>query len=240
MIQSLVVDDEPLAREGLAEYIADIDFLSLVGMCENPIEASKFMQNQTVDLLFLDIQMPKLNGIDFLKSLQKPPMVILTTAYPNYALEGFQLDVLDYLLKPITFQRFFKAAQKAHDYFNLLQNATQTDASAAAEEYFFIKCENKFEKICFADIFFIEGMQNYVHIHTTEGKFLTLLTLKSMEEKLNPSAFLRVHKSYIVAVNHVKGMEGNELFVSTHRIPVSRHYKDSVVERIINGNLWKR
>jgi len=238
MIKCLIIDDEPLAREGIANYVKEVDFLELAGMSENPIEASQLMSKTSVDLLFLDIQMPKINGIDFLKTIHNPPMVIITTAFPSYAIEGFQLDVMDYLLKPITFQRFFKAVNKAKDYFELTQEPKKS--SIENEEYFFIKCENKFEKIKIDDILFIEGMQNYITLYTQEKKFITLLTLKSMEEKLANHSFLRVHKSYIIATNKVDGMEGNELFIGANRIPISRNYKDEVVEKVINQKLWKK
>src|SRR6202000_2961042 len=152
MINCVIIDDEPLAREGLASYVREVDFLNLCGVGENPLELLHLIDQQKVDLIFLDIQMPKMNGIEFLKIMQKPPMVVITTAYPSYALEGFQLNVLDYLLKPITFERFVKAAAKARDYHKLLTN----DPSKQAEDYFFIKCGNKYEKIPFDDILYVE------------------------------------------------------------------------------------
>src|SRR6201996_2127364 len=195
MINCVIIDDEPLAREGLANYVREVDFLNLGGIGENPLELLHLIDQQKVDLIFLDIQMPKMNGIDFLKILQKPPMVIITTAYPSFALEGFQLNVLDYLLKPITFERFFKAAAKAKDYHQLLTGSGETVKTP--EDYFFIKCGNKYEKILFDDILYVEGMQNYVTIYTVKGKYITMLSLKSLEENLAGNAFIRVHKSFI-------------------------------------------
>jgi DNA-binding LytR/AlgR family response regulator len=196
MMNCVIIDDEPLAREGLASYVREVDFLQLTGTCENPLELIKLLDHQSIDLIFLDIQMPKMNGIDFLKIMQKPPMVIITTAYPSYALEGFQLNVLDYLLKPITFDRFFKSANKAKDYHRLLNSSTQPGAQKAetGENYFFIKCGNKYEKIYFDDILYVEGMQNYVTIFTGKGKYITLLNLKSLEQNLDSKLFIRVHK----------------------------------------------
>src|SRR4051812_35319378 len=184
MMNCVIIDDEPLAREGLASYVREVDFLNLTGTCENPLELIKLLDHQSIDLIFLDIQMPKMTGIDFLKIMQKPPMVIITTAYPSYALEGFQLNVLDYLLKPITFDRFFKSANKAKDYHRLLINATQPGLQKTEpdENYFFIKCGNKYEKIYFDEILYVEGMQNYVTIFTSKGKYITLLNLKSLEK----------------------------------------------------------
>lgn len=237
MINCVIVDDEPLAREGLMGYVREVDFLSLAGTCEHPLELLSLMDTQPVDLIFLDIQMPKMNGIEFLKILQKPPMVILTTAYPSYALEGFQLNVLDYLLKPVTFERFFKAAAKARDYHQLLTRPAGT--AAVNEAYFFIKCGNKYEKIQFDEILYIEGMQNYVTIFTTKGKFLTILSLKSLEENLDQSRFLRVHKSYIVAAAHIDGIEGGELFIREHRIPISRNQYQQVIDEVVKKRLWE-
>lgn len=234
MINCVIIDDEPLAREGLANYVREVDFLNLGGICENPLELLPLIDRQTVDLIFLDIQMPKMNGIEFLKIMQKPPMVVITTAYPSYALEGFQLNVLDYLLKPITFERFFKAAAKARDYHKLLTG----DPAKQDEDYFFIKCGNKYEKIPFEDILYVEGMQNYVNIYTDKGKFVTMLSLKSLEENLDERAFIRVHKSYIVAINKINGIEGNEIFIQTGRIPISRNYRQEVLEKVVSKRLW--
>ncbi|NCD72462.1 LytR/AlgR family response regulator transcription factor [Mucilaginibacter agri] len=236
MINCVIVDDEPLAREGLANYVREVDFLNLSGVCENPLELLPLIDKQVADLVFLDIQMPKMNGIEFLKILQKPPMVIITTAYPSYALEGFQLNVLDYLLKPVTFERFFKAAAKAKDYQKLLTG----DSSKQAEDYFFIKCGSKYEKILFDDILYIEGMQNYVSIYTTRGKYITMLSLKSLEEKLPKASFIRAHKSFLAAISKIDGIEGGELFISNSRIPISRNYRDQVITKVVSKRLWDK
>lgn len=236
MINCVIIDDEPLAREGLASYVREVDFLNLSGVCENPLELLPLIDRQAADLIFLDIQMPKMNGIEFLKILQKPPMVIITTAYPSYALEGFQLNVLDYLLKPITFERFFKAATKARDYYKLLTG----DPAKQDEDYFFIKCGSKYEKVFFEDILYVEGMQNYVTIYSTRGKYVTMLSLKSLEEKLAGNAFIRVHKSFIASINKIDGIEGNELFIHNSRIPISRNYREQVLERVVSKRLWDK
>ncbi|MFB9841482.1 LytR/AlgR family response regulator transcription factor [Mucilaginibacter ginsenosidivorans] len=239
MINCVIIDDEPLAREGLANYVREVDFLQLAGVCENPLELVPLIDNNTIDLIFLDIQMPKMNGIEFLKIMQKPPMVIITTAYPSYALEGFQLNVLDYLLKPITFERFFKAASKARDYHRLISRpATEQSTTLPDDDYFFIKCGNKYEKIPFEDILYVEGMQNYVNIYTVKGKFMTILSLKNLEENLDQHAFIRVHKSYIVATGKIESIEGNEIFIRDHRIPISRNYRQHVIDQVVNKKLW--
>lgn len=235
----VIVDDEPLAREGLANYVREVDFLNLTGVCENPLELLPLFDRNTIDLVFLDIQMPKMNGIEFLKIMQKPPMVVITTAYPSYALEGFQLNVLDYLLKPITFERFFKAASKARDYHRLLMKpAGETNISPPNDDYFFIKCGNKYEKIPFEDILYVEGMQNYINIYTAKGKFMTILSLKNLEENLDQRAFIRVHKSYIVAISKIDSIEGNEIFIRDQCIPISRNYRQQVIDQVVNKKLW--
>jgi two-component system LytT family response regulator len=236
LLNCIIVDDEPLAREGLANYVREVDFLQLAGSCEHPLELTALLEQAPADLIFLDIQMPKMSGTDFLRQMQNPPMVIITTAYPSYALEGFQLNVMDYLLKPITFERFFKAACKARDYHKLLQKP----AFAGTQDYFFIKCGNKYEKIFFDDILYVEGMQNYVSIYTDKGKYVTMLSLGSLTDKLDESAFIRVHKSFIASIGKIDGIEGNELFIRNNRIPVSRNYRQQVMERVLSKKLWDK
>jgi len=241
MINCVIIDDEPLAREGLANYVREVDFLTLSGTGENPLELLPLLDRQTIDLVFLDIQMPKMNGIEFLKILQKPPMVVITTAYPSYALEGFQLNVLDYLLKPVTFERFFKAASKARDYHRLLMKSLSNDSAVTEpDDYFFIKCGSKYEKIPFEEIMYVEGMQNYVNIYTLKGKYVTMLSLKNLEENLDQKAFIRVHKSYIVAISKIDGIEGNEIFMQNNRIPISRNYREQVIGQVVTKKLWDK
>ena len=241
-LKCVAIDDEPLARECIANYVREIDFLELTGTGSNPVELTRLLDETKVDLIFLDIQMPVINGIEFLKMTSNPPMVIITTAYPSYALEGFQLDVLDYLVKPITFNRFFKAVSKAKDYQQLMQKSVAADAAknAADEEYFFIKCDYKYERIYFNDILYVEAMQNYVTIYTTKGKYITLLYLKNVEQNLDKKSFIRVHKSYIVAISKIESIENNEIVMQQYRIPISRNYRDEVIERVVNDRLWKK
>lgn len=243
-LRCLVVDDEPLAREGIANYVRQIDFLHLQASCASAVEAANQLAQAPADLLFLDIEMPQLSGIDFLRSLSHPPMVIFTTAYPEFAVESYQLDVLDYLLKPISFQRFFKAVNKAHEQFRLRSApatpAEATTAEATAATHFFVKTDGRYERIAFADILLVEGLQNYVTIYTTSGKVVTLLTLKAAEGNLPTEQFLRVHKSFIVNKQQVEALEGNELLVGSKRVPVSRSYREHVLEAVVNKNLWKK
>ncbi|GAA0547069.1 LytR/AlgR family response regulator transcription factor [Chitinophaga japonensis] len=241
LLNCVTIDDEPLARECIANYVKEVDFLQLVGEGSNPVELTRLLGTQQVDLVFLDIQMPVMNGIEFLKMAPHLPMVIISTAYPTYALEGFQLDVLDYLLKPITFDRFFKAVSKARDYRQLLARSAAAGPSRAEEEdYFFIRCDYKYERICFDDILYIEAMQNYVTIYTVKGKYLALLSLKNVEEKLERHPFIRVHKSYIVSIPRIEAIENNEIIIRSCRIPVSRNYYEQVLSRVVNNRLWKK
>lgn len=234
MINCLIIDDEPLARECITNYIAEIDFLQLTGTGINAVELSQLLDKHDIQLVFLDIQMPVMNGIDYLRMSEKPPMVIITTAYPNYALEGFQLDVLDYLVKPITFDRFFKAVNKAKEYYQLRTRPV------TADDYFFIKCDYKYEKIVLNDVLYIQALQNYVAIHTAKGKYITLLNLKSVEVHLEPQSFIRVHKSYIVSIAKIDTIENNEIIVQSFRIPIGRGYREEIITRIINRKLLKK
>ena len=238
-MKCLIVDDEPLAREGLSKYVLEIDFLMLVGTASNPVELNSMLSKTEVDLIFLDIQMPLMNGIEYLKVAKNPPLVVITTAYPNYALEGYQLDVIDYLLKPITFNRFFKAVTKANRQFQLINNnnADHESDTAGQDKYFFIKCNQKYERIYFDDILFVEAMQNYVHIHTESKKYTTLLFLKNVEKSLPPDRFLRVHKSYIISLSKVDQIDQGELIIREHRIPISRPLKKEVVHRVLKGKV---
>ena len=239
MLNAVIIDDEPLAREGLSNYVREVNFLNLVGTCANPLELMSMLEKEAVDLIFLDIQMPKMNGLDFLKITQNPPLVIITTAYPSYALEGFRLNVLDYLLKPITFDRFLQAAHKAKGYHNLRSNASP-NSKKPSDDYFFVKCDYKFEKIYFHDILYIQGMQNYVAIHTIKGKYITLLNLKNIEENLKGNAFIRVHKSYIVATDKIDSVESHEIRIQSTNIPLSRNYREKVMQKIVHGKLWRK
>ena len=235
-LQCMIVDDEPMARKGLLEYCADIDFLEVVAVCDNPVQAVTQLQTQPVQLLFLDIQMPRINGLDLLRSLPQPPLVIFTTAHAEYALQGFELDVVDYLLKPIAFERFLKATLKARAYLELLQRPT----ADAPTDHFFIKCDNGLERISFDDILYVEALQNYVVLHTPQRKYITYLTFKAVEDYLPAQQFMRVHKSYIVALAKIARIEGADLIIGNDYIPVSRHLKEGVMERILKDKFLKR
>lgn len=233
-LNCLIVDDEPLARKGLEEYMRDVDFLHFVGSCENAVKAVSFLSKGNVDLILLDIHMPKVSGIEFLKTLQHPPLVIFTTAYPEYALESYALDVIDYLVKPIPFDRFLKAVQKARDYHALKQKAPP------APDYFFIKCDHKYEKVSYSEVLYVEAMQNYCIIYTPGRKLITYITLTGLEEQLPKDRFLKVHKSFIVSLEKINSLDGSEILIGTARIPISRTLKDDVLQKIMGNNLFSR
>lgn len=233
-IKCLIIDDEPFARKGLQGYAAQIDFLDLRGVCENAVELNSMLKIQAVDLLFLDIEMPYMTGIDFLKHFSDAPKVIFTTAYEKYALQGFELEVLDYLLKPIPFERFLKAANKAYDYFR------GQPGSIAHEDYIFVKADNKLEKINYSDILFAEAQENYVAIYTREKKVITHLTLKMLQEKLPATSFIQPHKSYLASIDKIGSIEGNILHIDHYQVPISKYQKDEIMEKIVNSKLLKR
>ncbi len=239
-INCIIIDDEPLSRKGLKEYIADIDFLILLGEFDNPLAATNMLGSGEVQLLFLDIQMPKITGLDFFKTLTNPPAVIFTTAYPQYALDGFEVNALDYLVKPISFDRFLKSAMKAKEFYEVRQKNNTEIITGNTPDYFFIKADNKLVKIVFADILFVEALQNYVTIHTTEKKYISYLTFKSVEDYLPAGRFIKVHKSYIISAAKVNSIDGNEIRMGEHRIPISRSLKDEVTDKLLKGKFLKR
>ena len=237
-LRCLIIDDEPLARKGLKEYIHDVDFLELAGEFDNPLRASEVLMNQQIDLLFLDIQMPRMTGMEFLKSLSHPPMVIFTMAYPQYAVEGFELHAIDYLLKPFSFERFWKAVLRARS--QKEQPASAQAPSSTEPDYFFIKCDNKLVKISYDEILFVEALQNYVAVHTVEKKYITYLTFRSIEEHLPASRFIRTHKSFIVSAARVESIEGNDIRIGRHQIPISRSERENVLQQLLQNRLLKR
>lgn len=238
MMRCVVIDDEPLARECITNYIDQIDFLSCVGTGISALDIPPILDGQEVDILFLDVQMPLMNGLEYLKSNPSAPMTILTTAFPNYAIEGFDLNVLDYLLKPIAFNRFFAAVTKAKQQYQLRKQQGAT-VIPERDTSFFIKCDGKYEKIYHDDILFVEAMQNYVIIQTTKRKYVSLLFLKNVAEKLGSDRFIRVHKSYIVALDKIEGVAQHELQIASFKIPLSRNYRKEVIPKILGDSLWK-
>jgi DNA-binding LytR/AlgR family response regulator len=236
-ITCIIIDDEPLARKGLKEYVTDVDFLNLIDEFDNPLKAAELISRGEVQLLFLDIQMPKITGLDFFKTLQNAPPVIFTTAYPQYALEGFEVNALDYLVKPVSFDRFFKAVLKAKEFYEVRDtNRKETESS----DYFFIKADNKLVKILFDEVLYVEALQNYVTIHTAARKYMTYLTFKSVEDYLPTDKFLKVHKSYIVAASKIDSIEGNDIRIGQQHIPISRNQKDEVMDKLLKNRFLRR
>jgi len=232
-IRCIIVDDKPLAIDILADYTRKVPFLELVAVTSNPIEGLTIIREQQVSLVFLDIQMPELTGLQFMKIAGKQCKVILTTAYAEYALDGFEHDVIDYLLKPIAFDRFYRAAEKALHLIGRGTFDTHEKANAAEHtpeqqtEYLFVKTEHRIQKITLNDVLFIEGLQNYISINTTTERIISLQTLKKIEDTLPPKEFMRVHKSYIVALRHITSIERSRIFIGDTVIPVGDSYRDS-------------
>jgi two-component system LytT family response regulator len=241
MIRCLVVDDEPLALHIIEDYISKVPFLTLVKSTTNPIAALTMVQEGGVDLVFLDVQMPELTGIQFLKISNGKAKMILTTAYPQYALEGYELDVVDYLLKPIAFDRFFKAVQKAQAIINpsakpvpAPEPVQQQPQSDLMSDFIFVKSEHKIQKVYLRDILFIEGLKDYISIFTPQERIITLQNMKKMEDALPERHFVRVHKSYIVSLNKIDSIERSRIWIGDKIIPVGDTYRDEFF-KIIDG-----
>ena len=234
MLRCLAIDDEPLALELLEDNISQVPYLKLEGKCSNAFEALKFLQEQTVDLIFLDIQMPGLTGLQFIQSLTQRPMIILITAYEKFALEGFNLDVIDYLVKPVPLDRFIKACNKAWELYNLRLKKTE-NSSSIEPEFLFVNVEYSLLKVEFADIQWIEGLKDYIRIHLKNSSkpVITRMSMKAIEEELPSSRFIRVHKSFIVSVSAITSVRKNSIFIGVEEIPIGDNYKDAV-NMIIN------
>ena len=229
-ISCIAIDDEPLALDIIKGYTQKIPFLELKATFDNAIESIEYLKNNKIDLLFLDIQMDELTGIQLLNILKDKPLVIFTTAYDSYAVKGYELDVIDYLLKPISFERFMKAAEKVYDrlHVNYETNSTVREniiTHHQADDYFFVKTEFHLEKLKFSDILYIEGMGDYLMIHTPAKKIMTLQNFKKAEDILPQHNFCRVHKSYMVALDKIESIERNRIKIGSTLIPISDSYK---------------
>ncbi len=242
MINVIIVDDEPLALDVLETYIDKIPDLNLVKKCSNALEANAALNENDIDLMFLDIQMPQLTGIDFLRTLAKPPKVIFTTAYANYAVEGFELNAVDYLLKPISLDRFMKAVNKALEQISLEKKdapAVAASSDGEGEDYIFVKADKKLIKVNYSDIVYIEGLKDYVIIRMNNSRIITLQTMKSLEQKLPVSSFKRIHRSYIVNIQKIQAVQGNMVEVieknQAKHLPIGKNYREELLQ-IINKN----
>jgi DNA-binding LytR/AlgR family response regulator len=237
-LKCVIVDDEPIARKVLQEYIEEIDFLELAGQAENPLKAMSILNMQDVDILLLDINMPKINGIDFLKSSRSKASVIITTAYADYAVESYGLDVLDYLVKPIGFDRFLKACNKAREAAELKR--ASKGPPGTTHNHFFVKSNSQIEKVFYDDLLYAEAMLNYVMLYTTTRKIMVYVTIKSLEEQLPADQFIKVHKSFIVNISKVKSIEGNILDIGNEKITISQSLREKVVADIVRDKMIKR
>ncbi len=231
-IKCVITDDEPMARKGLRGYIEKVNFLTLVGECEDAIELNTMLKSSQVDLIFLDIEMPDMTGLELLSNLANPPKVIIVSAYEQYALESYEFAVADYLLKPVSFDRFLKSVNRVYD---LLQTDQKED-----NDYIFVKSDKQLKKILFKDILFLESMENYVFIQTILSKEIVYATLKQLYESLPKNIFLQTHRSYIVNMDKVNAIDGNQLNVDSYKIPVGRNFRDEIYNVILNNRLINR
>ncbi len=235
-MKCVIIDDEPLAVELLEDFVKKVDALELISTFNNAIDAVSFINQNNVDLIFLDIQMPHFSGIDFLNTIEKKPLVIFTTAYSDYAVEGFNLGAVDYLVKPIPFHRFLKAVVRAQQVLQPVATPALTESTNTPEieqDFMFVRAEYENVKLNFADILFIEGLKDYVKIYTTDNKFtLTLISLIKLENLLSNKGFARIHRSYIINIKHVKSIQKNKVLISDKRIPISESYKNTFFEKI--------
>lgn len=236
----IVVDDEPLARQGMEMYIAQVSALNWVGSFSNAMAAGNFLRTNTVDLMFLDINMPELSGLDFLKSLKESPLVIFTTAYPQYALESYELDAIDYLVKPIRIERFLKAVNKAEIHLRLLKQE-RNQVEKIENDFVFIKSDRKYVKIHFKDILYIEGLKDYSVLYTSDGnKFIASMNIKTIASQLPVTIFARVSKSYIANVSHISSFDNELIYIQNNEIPLGQGYKDDFIKVYVEPKIVKR
>lgn len=236
MLQCIAIDDEPLALQLLADNISKVPYLHLVASCGDAFEATQVLQGNSIDLIFIDIQMPGLTGLQFIESLAKKPMVILVTAYKQYALEGYNLDVVDYLVKPVSMDRFIKACNKAQE-LHLLRTAGARTPNGPMTEYMFVNVGYSLLKVIFSDMEWIEGLKDYLQIHlkSTPKPVIVRMSFKAIEEQLPPGQFVRIHKSYVVSVNSITAIRKSSVFIREHEFPVGETYRE-VIDKLARGN----
>lgn len=233
-IKAIIIDDEPLARNVIREYAKKLPMLNIIGECEDAICAHQLMQHSAVDLFFLDINMPKLSGIEFLKTLKNPPLVIFTTAYSEYALDGYELNVIDYLKKPFSFERFCKAYFRAEELLILKESASKTEILERAKDFIFIKSDKKTIKVDLNEIYYIEGLGDYIKLYTRTKKFVTNLSMKKIESLLPIESFYRIHKSFIISVSKIESIEGNTVKINEIKLPIGNIYRQDFMTHIKN------
>lgn len=230
----VIVDDEPLARELICGYVGKLENFEVIGECSDAMKALNVMREKQIDLIFMDIQMPQITGIEFLKTLKHPPKVIITTAYREYALEGFELDVVDYLLKPITFERFLKSVNK---YYQMNQDEIQIQSGNSVEKiidepFIYVKENKKVIKVYLSEIKYIEGLSEYIQIFTDKRKIITKTSMLLMEEKLPAESFLRIHKSYIISIGKIEAFTANTIEIQGKELPIGRSFKNAVISAL--------
>jgi len=236
-MKCIIIDDEPLAVDLLKDFVSKVESLELVNTFNNAIDAISAINKTEVDLIFLDIEMPHFTGIDFIKAIDVKPLIIFTTAYSNYAVEGFDFGAVDYLIKPIPFNRFLKAVVRAEHLFTppeVVQHSTPVIVAAdESNNFMFVRAEYENVKINYADILFVEGLKDYVKIYTTDGKYvLTLMSLIKLETSLSHKGFSRIHRSYIVNLAHIKSIQKNKVLIVDRRLPISESYKTAFFSKI--------
>lgn len=236
ILNCLIIEDEKPASELLKGYLENLPGFQLVAECGDVMSATKILAEEKIDIIFLDINLPKVNGIDFLKTIQGKYGVIITTAYHNYAIQGFDLDVCDYLLKPVSFERFMKAVNKTRD---LLKNSPVKNQEENTSDYFFVRSDNKYEKIVLNEILYIEGLQNYITIQMVNKKVITYSSLKNIESYLPQKEFLRVQKSFIVSISKIDKIDGEDIIIGKTTITMSRSLKDEVMNTVLHTRLYK-
>lgn len=237
-MKCIVVDDEPLARRGLKELIEEDKELQLLATFRNVSAASAFLADNEIDLVFLDIQMPGINGMEFAKTLSKNILIIFTTAYAEYALESYEVDAIDYIVKPIEKERFQKAVSKAMSYHSLLvAEDKHSQIEKISTDYFFIRADRKIFKLIFTDVLFVQGLDNYVIIHTTEKKIIAAMNVKGIHERLPVSIFVRVSKSYIINVQHIDSFDNNTVFIGKNEIPIGNTFRGYFFDVYVNKKL---
>jgi DNA-binding LytR/AlgR family response regulator len=241
-MKCIIIDDEPLAREGMQMHVKNVPQLELMGSFSNPLDAALLLQQGSIDLVFLDIDMPEMNGLDFVKTLAHTPMIVFATAYPQYALDSYELDTVDYLLKPIRFERFVKAVNKAQSYMDLLRSKelTVNQIESVSKDFIFIKADRKFFKIHFKDILHIEGLKDYVIIHTSERKVVTAMNLKTIFDQLPPAIFARISKSYIVNTAHIISFDAYTVYLKNAELPIGHTFKDEFFRDYVEAKVVKR
>lgn len=228
-IKCIITDDEPMARKGLRGYVDKIDFLTLVGECEDAIQLNEALKTLQPDLIFLDIEMSEMTGLELLSNITNPPKVIIVSAYEQYAIKGYEFDIVDYLLKPVSFERFLKSVNRVYDLFQ--------EKRKEENNYIFVKSDKQLKKIMFKDILFIESMENYVIIQTVSAKEIVYMTLKQLYESLPQSIFRQTHRSYIVNFEKVTAIDGNLLNINLYKIPVARTFRDIIFNLILKNQL---